>query len=165
MSHLPSHGWADYADATTSTTPIVLTPNSWTQLTNDGAGANTRTDYLPFGVSSLMHTPAGTLNLTELSRGDIIKVRNTFTITPNSNNARINLRYAMGLASPFYLDKDLGKLPNGSGQPTKFGLEIDIIYAGESDVRDNPVAIEVRSNKLASVVVSNTLISVIRKGF
>ena len=54
MTYIPNlNGFADYNDALTTVTPIVLTANTWTDITNDGLGSFTNLNSLPFGVTQL----------------------------------------------------------------------------------------------------------------
>ena len=86
-------GWADYADATTSVTPINLTQNVWTDLTNDKAGADTITTYKPpFVTGDLWNSASNSVNFSEIGVGRIVIVRNDFDITAGASNTRLDAR-------------------------------------------------------------------------
>ena len=86
-------GWADYADATTSVTPINLTQNVWTDLTNDKAGADTITTYKPpFVTGDLWNSASNSVNFSEIGVGRIVIIRNDFDITAGASNTRLDAR-------------------------------------------------------------------------
>jgi len=86
-------GWVDYEDSATSGTPINLTQNVWTDLTNDKAGSGTVTTYKPsFVTGDLWNSATNSLVFTELGSGKIMIVRNDFDITAGAANTRLDAR-------------------------------------------------------------------------
>ena len=86
-------GWVDYEDSATSGTPINLTQNVWTDLTNDKAGSGTVTTYKPsFVTGDLWSSATNSLIFTELGSGKIMIVRNDFDITAGAANTRLDAR-------------------------------------------------------------------------
>lgn len=86
-------GWADYEDATTAITPINLTQNDWTDLTNDKAGSNTITTYKPtYVVGDLWDSANNTINLSAIGVGKVLIVRNDFDVTTGASNTRLDAR-------------------------------------------------------------------------
>ena len=86
-------GWADYADATTSVTPISLTQNVWTDLTNDKAGADTITIYKPpFVTGDLWNSTSNSVDFSEIGVGKVLMVRNDFDVTAGASNTRLDAR-------------------------------------------------------------------------
>jgi len=86
-------GWVDYEDSATSGTPINLTQNVWTDLTNDKAGSGTVTTYKPsFVTGDLWNSATNSLVFTELGSGKIMIVRNDFDITAGASNTRLDAR-------------------------------------------------------------------------
>jgi len=157
-------GIVDYNDATTSVTPIALTTNTWTTITNDGAGAFTNTAYLPEGVTSLMDTATGEFDFSQLSLGDNAFVRNDFTVTPNTNNALLSLRYQLGASGASYtLETIIGRLDSGSGQPYRFSLTPQMIYMGDTNTKDNPVKLQIKLSSNGSVVNAGSSIGIVRR--
>ena len=60
-------GWVDYEDSATTTTPINLTQNVWTDLTNDKAGSGTITTYKPsFITGDLWNSASNSLDFSEV---------------------------------------------------------------------------------------------------
>ena len=156
------NGFIDYNDTGTSTTPITLVADTWTTVTNDGLGAFTNKTYPPAGVTELMDTSTGAFDPTELSFGDTMLIRNDFTITPSTNNTLLELRYQLGTGAGSYtLEKIINRLDSGSGIPYRFSLEPDLIYMGDSNTRDNPIALQVKLSGNGTLVNAGSAISVV----
>jgi hypothetical protein len=156
-------GFADYNDATTAGTPISLLRDTWTTITNDGAGAFSNTANLPYNITSLMDTSTGAIDVTELELGDAILIRNDFTITPNTNNALLSFRYQLGTGLGSYtLEKIVGRLDSGSGIPYRFSLTTDYIYMGDTNTRDNPIVLQVNLSSKGSLVNAGSVIQVVK---
>lgn len=86
-------GWVDYEDSATSGTPINLTQNVWTDLTNNKSGSGTVTTYKPsFVTGDLWDSSTNSLVFTELGSGKIMIVRNDFDITAGAANTRLDAR-------------------------------------------------------------------------
>jgi hypothetical protein len=86
-------GWAFYEDSATSATPINLTANVWTDLTNNKAGSGTITTYKPnFVTGDLWNSANNSLVFTEVGAGRIMIVRNDFDITAGASNTRLDAR-------------------------------------------------------------------------
>ena len=86
-------GWVFYEDSATTTTPINLTQNVWTDLTNDKAGSGTITTYKPsFVTGDLWNSANNSIVITEVGAGKIIIVRNDFDITAGASNTRLDAR-------------------------------------------------------------------------
>lgn len=158
------NGFADYNDLTTGSTPIALVADTWTDITNDGAGAFTNLDYLPTGVTRLMDTSNGIFLLDELDLGDIVNIRNDFTITPSTNNQLIRLRYVLGIGGAEYtLETTIGRLDSGSGIPYRFSLVPFLIYMGDDNTRLNPIKLQLTSTGNASVVNAGAVVGVTKR--
>ena len=95
------NGFIDYNDAATAVTPIALSANTWTTLTNDGLGAFTNKNYPPSGVTELYNTTSQEIDFSELDLGDAVFIRNDFTVTPNTNNTLLEFRYQLGIVDLF----------------------------------------------------------------
>jgi len=73
-------GFIDYNDASTSSTPVIISADVWTTIPNDGLGSFTNKNYKPQGVAELMDTSTGKIDPRELSLGDVIIIRNDFIL-------------------------------------------------------------------------------------
>lgn len=160
----PINGIADYNDAATSITPITLTADTWTTLTNDGAGTFTNEQFLPSGVTRMMDTANGQFLFDELNLGDSVTIRNDFTVTPSTNNQEISLRYVLGTGGAQYtLEKRLGRLDSGDSIPYRFSLESDMIYMGDLNTKDNPVTLQIRTSGGGTVVNAGTAFTIVKR--
>ncbi len=138
-------GFIDYNDTATSVTPLVLPDGVWVQLTNDGLGPFSNSRYCPHGISQLMYTPSGELDLRELGYGDCIWIRNDYAVTPDVDLATLQLRYILGAgANQYTLEKSVATLARGAGVVYRQTAETDFIYAGERNTKQNPIKIELK---------------------
>jgi hypothetical protein len=140
----------DYNDVTTKTTPITLTANTWTDITNDGAGAFTNKAYAPYGVTELLDTATGYLDFSELPLGAVAYIRKDFTITPNTNNTGVQFRYVLMIP----------RLDNGAGAEYRISLGVDMIYMGDTNTRDNPVKLQIKTDSDATLENAGIAISI-----
>lgn len=86
-------GFAFYEDATTSGTPINLSADTWTDLTNDKAGSGTLTTYKPSYITGdLWDSATNTIDLDEIPVGSVVLVRNDYDITAGAANTRMDSR-------------------------------------------------------------------------
>ena len=161
---LSFNGIADYNDTGTAITPIVLVSNTWTTITNNGQGEFTNLNYLPSGVTKLMNTSTGQFDFTELDLGDSCLIRNDFSVTPNTNNALLELRYQLGEGSGSYtLNTIIGRLDSGSGTPYRFSLQPQMIYMGESNTRDNLITLQIKLSTNGTAINAGSAIGVIKR--
>ena len=158
-----SGGVEDYNDAATASTPITLVGGVWTPLTNDGAGSFTNLTYAPGGITSLMDTSTGKIDPTELNLGDVIIIRNDFTVTPGTNNQVLELRYTLGTGGASYtLESRIFKMDSGGSVPYRTALSVDMIYMGDGNTRDNLIGIEIMTTGAGTVVNAGTAITLLR---
>jgi len=154
-------GFIDYNDASTAGNPVSMSSNTWTNIPNDGLGSFTNKNYKPLGVTELMDNTTGAIDTSELSLGDVIYIRNDFTITPTTNNTAIHFRYQLGTgAGTYYLETRLGRLDEGSGIPYRFSLGVHAIYMGDNNTLQNPIQPQVRCSGNASLVNAGSVIMV-----
>ena len=157
-------GFADYNDLATSTTPIALTANTWTDIPNDGAGPYTNLNFLPTGITTLLDTSTGYLDLTELELGDSVIIRNDFTVTPNGNRANLNFRYELGAGLGVYtLDYFVGRLDSGAGLQYRYNLYTHLIYLGDDNTRNNPIKLQLNLSKNGSFVNNGSAIQILKR--
>ena len=152
-------GFIDYNDASGR---FTISANTWTDLPNDGAGAYTNKAYAPDGVTELMDSSTGYIDPTQTTLGDVLLVRNDFTVNPNTNNALLEFRYSLGGGAGAYtLPTIIGRLDSGSGTDYRFTLRADKIYMGDDNTRLNPVKLQVRLSANATVTNAGTVITLI----
>ena len=157
-------GFADYNDASTTSSPVSLLAGVWTDIPNDGTGPYTNLSFLPDGVTNVLDTSTGYLDLSQLSLGDSIIIRNDFTVTPNVNRANLEFRYELGTGGGLYtLNYFVGRLDSGAGIPYRFNLYTHLIYLGDDNTRLNPVKLQLNCSKNATFKNSGTAIQILRK--
>ena len=162
--HGNGDGFIDYNDAATASTPITLLAGVWTTLTNDGLGSFSNDTYKPPGITRLLNVSTGAIDPTELRLGDVLHIRNDFTVTPSVNNTLLEFRYQLGTGGSTYtLQKTIGRLDSGSGIPYPFSALEDQIYMGDTNTRDNPIVIQIRCTSPATVINAGTVIQLERR--
>lgn len=156
-------GFIDYNDTTGD---ITLIADTWTTILNDGQGAFSNDTYKPIGVTELIDVSTGAIDASELSLGDTILVRNDFTITPSTNNAKLEFRYSLGTGGGAYtLERSLSRLDDGSGIPYRFSLRPDLIYMGDSNTLDNPIVLQVKLSTDGVLNNSGTVVQLIKGSY
>ena len=85
-------GFAYYVDTETSGTPINLTADTWTDLTNDKAGANTYSNLPSYISGDLWDSASNKIDTSKVGANKIILVRNDFDVTAGAANTRIDAR-------------------------------------------------------------------------
>lgn len=134
------HGYGNYADTSTLSTPLVLAPDVWISIPNDGLGSASQ-EQLPSGVTTLIKA-SGAIDISELNLDSEVYVRQDYEVTPSSNNSGLQFRYAFG-AGLFTLEQTLPRLDRGAGIPYKFSLVLDYFFSGAEIIKNNPVLIQV----------------------
>lgn len=160
-AHNIDQGFIDYNDVGTSSSPIALTVDTWTTITNDGSGAFTNKVYGPVGVSDLM-TSSGELDFSELPLGTAVLIRNDYTVVPAVNNTILDARYLLGTgAGEYALGSTVATLSHGSGQPYQFALNTSFLYMGDTNTRDNVGRFQLRTSYDATVTNAGSVIHVL----
>jgi hypothetical protein len=154
-----SFGFADYNDTATATTPIAVSANTWTALTNNKLGAKTLLK-LPAGVGTLWNSSTNRFDFSSLPLYTQLTGRFDLTITTSSNNQDVDLRALVAMSSAseyaFPLMTQVRFPTAGTHQLAVYNG----MYVGSNDVKNNPTAIQIRSNATASVKVNGWYITV-----
>lgn len=80
-------GFANYEDTATATTPIVLTADTWTTLTNNKQGAHTDENYKPAYITgSLWDSANSKIDFSEAPIGKVVLIKVDFQIVQTANN-------------------------------------------------------------------------------
>ncbi len=136
---------ASFIDYNHAGDPISLDADTWTDIPNDGAGAFSNNTYAPINVDELIDVTTGYINVSDLSLGDSILIRNDYSVNPNTNNSLLEFRYVLGNGGGEYtLEKTVGRLDSGSGKNYRFSLEPDLIYMGDDNTRLNPIKLQAK---------------------
>lgn len=151
-------GFMDYNDTTGS---VVVPADTWATIPNNGLGAFTNKTYPPHNVTELMDTSTGEIDPTELELGDVLWIRNDFTVTPQINNTSLDFRYVLGNGGGEYtLEQQLGRLDRGAGVGYRFSLRIDEIYMGDANTRDNLITLQIKCSGASTLVNAGSAITV-----
>lgn len=149
-----SHGFVDYNDAATGVTPISVSANTWTKLTNNKLGPNTKIDALPAGVTNIWNATANQFVFTELPLNTTMDGRFDVSVTTSSANQVVNLSAFVAIGSPsaFELPIMTSSLFKSAGTykiSTFTGM-----YIGSNDVKNNPTEIKIFSDAPCTVRVN-----------
>ena len=158
------NGFIDYNDLSTTTTPLQMVADTWTDIPNDGAGPFSNSLYTPDGVGILMDTTTGYLDFSQLVEGDVIQVRLDFKYTPNINNAFLECRYVLGDGAGEYpllvFEKQCGR---GSGRPYDAEKGSFMIYMGDPNTQNNSGKLQVRTSAAGTLINAGVAIQITRK--
>jgi len=153
-------GFFDYNDTSTTTTPVTLLPDTWTDVPNDGAGPFSNTAYAPEGVTSVMDNSTGYLEFSQLSLGDQVIIRNDFKVTPSTNNALLEVRYVLGQgAGEYELLFWSERLDSGSGSPYQRVISFPI-YMGDENTRGGEGKLQVKLSSNGTLVNAGSYINI-----
>jgi hypothetical protein len=145
-------GFADYADTSTSVTPISVSPSTWTKLTNNGAGPTTLRK-LPMGVTDLWNTSTSQFALAQLPLFSMVEIRVDIVLTTSSANQVGQLRASMAIG-----DAIAFQIPIGEFFFKTAGLHAVItsfpIYIGSDPVRTKPGELQIFSDASCTVKVN-----------
>ena len=156
-----SNGFIDYNDATGL---VAIVADTWTTIPNDGLGAFTNKAYKPNDVTEFMDVSNGSIDVSELTLGDAVLIRNDYVINPNTNNALLEFRYVLGQGANIYeLQSTIGRLDNGSGIDYRYSLKSDLIYMGDLNTKDNPIFLQVKLSTNGSLTNSGSVIQLIKR--
>jgi hypothetical protein len=150
-------GFIDYNDTTGD---LSVAADTWVNVPNNGEGAFTNTQYKPTGINNVLDVDTGFLDFSELSLGSQILVRNDFTITPNTNNALLEVRYLLGTGEGQYaLQFWSERLDNGSGIGYQRVISFPI-YMGDTNTRDNEGILQVKLSTTGTLNNSGSYIKI-----
>ena len=133
------------------------------KLLNDGLGANTKLDFMPFGITQLWDSVTNTLDFSELSVGDtcVISIDADIITTVVNQECEIFIIFNEGLADEFTINLSSKQLYKSIGA-NKFSDSAQL-YIGSDNIKDLPHTIYFKSDANADIDVNNLLLTVIRK--
>ena len=151
-------GFAFYQDQTTSTTPIVVSANTWIDLTNDKAGSDTLTTYKPNYVSGdLWNSANNTISINEIPNGKIVLLRTDFEYTENSSNQHFDARIYFP-----DINKELHFLHTELANKHLENHFVDTIqFYVDSNIKTSDVKIQIKASGSGTAVVNSFLITVL----
>lgn len=150
-----SGGWADYNNS--NTTAQNITAGSWTELTNNGLGAFTNEEFLPYYSDGLFDN--NEIDLNGLPLGTVLTIRYELTLNILSNNTdvlfRINAKDSDG-NSVYTSLFDYRTLKN-TGSLT--GVNFYELYVG-ANILNGSIALEVYSDHNITALWSGAFITI-----
>jgi len=153
-------GYADYNDYATQITPIAISPSTWTKLTNDTLGPQTRV-RLPADVTSIWNGTTSQFDLTELPIDTMLNLRIDLTITTSGANQTIKPRASMAIGgvSPFQIEGNEYFYKTAGAHKMLSAIPF---YVGSTDVKDFPAELQFHSDASCTVKVNGWFITVIK---
>lgn len=153
-------GIADYNDATTVVTPIVVTGGAGAvYLTNDGAGPNTYKNFKDADLTDVWDTSANEFDWTQLALGDAIDIRLDLDVVTTAVNQEVvvSLEMASGVGGSY----DIPFIDSIFKSPATYKLtRYSGIYMGNSFTLDNPAKFKISSDANATVVVNGWYVKI-----
>jgi len=152
-------GFAFYEDTATTTTPINLSVDTWTDLTNNKAGSSTFTSHKPSYVTGdLWDSANNVIDLSEIPEGKIVLIRNDFDVTSGSANTRLDARlyFPDTTKSVEFSHDDIAV----NGTEVRYSRTTQFYV--KNDIKTSGVKIQIKANKNnATARVEDFLITVI----
>ena len=159
-NELKNTGFIDYNDTTGD---VALTADTWTDVPNNGQGAFTNTLYKPEGITNLLDANTGYLDFSELSLGSELIIRNDFTVTPQTNNSLLQVRYVLGQGAGEYpLLFWSERLDSGSGIGYQ-RVPVFAIYMGDLNTQGGVGKLQVKLSTNGTLNNAGSYISAIIK--
>lgn len=152
-------GYGVYSDSATSTTPISVTAETWTNLTCDGQGFLTDESNLAARVDRLYDSGTNKFDFCKLNIGDSLLVRVSLSVIAASIDTDVELRlnfdtggYSFNLNLPQSVDRTVGT--------HKVNAIFDF-FLGTDEVRNADVIAQIKSTKDCSIEVHDFYITVL----
>ena len=151
-------GFAFYEDATTETTPIQVSADTWVDLTNDKAGSGTLTTYKPTYITGdLWDSATNTIDLDEIANGKVVVVRTDFEYTPDSSNQHVDARlYFSDISKELhFLHADLGSEHGAHHYVNTMQFYVD------SNIQTSDVKIQFQASGSGDLKVNGFMITIL----
>ena len=147
-------GWEYVSDKALEVTPIALTADTWTKITNDGSSSSTNRQMLPkdSGISRIYDLSDDTIRLNQVPVDGHLIFRIGVKFIPNVNNTTVKTRIAWTTQSgfTFYLESADALLNDGAGIEYEKQFVLPF-YVGNENSQQGSGIIEVRADATASV--------------
>jgi hypothetical protein len=157
-----ANGFVDYNDAATGITPISVSPSTWTKLTNDKAGPNTKIDALPSLVTNLWNTSTNQLVLTELPLNSMVIARADMIVTTTTANQVVKFRASLGIGSGSAFTIETSEMHFKSSGAKTMALPMSF-YIGSAAIRTNPGEFQLWSDASCTVRVNGWYIAIMKQ--
>lgn len=145
-------GWADYNDVATIASPIALTlADTDYKLTNDGAGANTRSDFQITAHGDIWDVVADQFNFSSLKVGDLVTIRSDITMHSSgpTRDFRTTLVLGVGSGTEVELPVAVHSFKTAGDHRRTVIAEF---YIGAAFVQTNPAELRIQSDNTGDTV-------------
>jgi len=150
-------GFANYEDLATITTPIVLTADTWTNLTNDKQGPHTTEVYKPAYVTgSLWNTAASKIDFTEVPIGKVVLLKVDFQIVQTANNTILECQIVGGGHTMQVLTTEM----KSSGDDHHYSVT-NMVWVEDAAMQTAGMNVQLRTSNNSQVEVHNIMITII----
>lgn len=150
-------GFANYEDLATITTPIVLTANVWTNITNDKLGPHTTEVYKPAYVTgSLWNTAASKIDFTEVPIGKVVLLKVDFQIVQTANNTILECQIVGGGHTMQILTTEM-KFQNDDHHYSVTNM----VWVEDAAMQTAGMNVQLRTSNNSQVEVHNIMITII----
>lgn len=160
--YLNAIGTFHYADLATQTTPINVTANTETLLTNDALGEYTSITNAPYGVPTVYNATNNEFDFSALAVGDLVHIRPDLLIDLVGTNTsyEIYMKFAIGTASEWVLNLSTSERKSADEFKKNAYLGFDI---ANEDTRTAPAKMFIKTDAAATVKVNGYYLEVLRK--
>lgn len=152
------HGWVDYNDTATQSSPLSVLPNTPKKLTNDTLGQYTNKAYESKYITDIWNPVTNQFDFNDLQIGDTVDARVELDLTTTTNNqtARIEFKFGVGDPSAYTI---VASSPFEYKATDTYRIHaITSFYIGNELTRSNPAEIYIVSDDHASVKVGGFFI-------
>jgi hypothetical protein len=150
-------GFANYEDLATITTPIVLTADTWTNLTNDKQGDHTTEVYKPAYVTgSLWNTAASKIDFTEVPIGKVVLLKVDFQIVQTANNTILECQIVGGGHTMQVLTTEM----KSSGDDHHYSVT-NMLWVEDAAMQTAGTNIQLKTSNNSQVEVHNIMITIL----
>ena len=160
--YLNAVGSFHYSDDATQTTPISVMSGVEAKLTNDTLGIYTNVSNAPFGVSTLWNPSTNQFDFSQLTVGDLVKIRPDLNIDLIGTNTsyQLYMKMAIGSATPWTL-----VLSNSERKSTSEFNDVNLISfdIANEETKDFPAELYILTDAGATVKVNGWYLEVVRK--
>ena len=150
-------GFANYEDLATITTPIVLTADTWTNLTNDKQGDHTTEVYKPAYVTgSLWNAAASKIDFTEVPIGKVVLIKVDFQIVQTANNTILECQIVGGGHTMQVLTTEM----KSSGDDHHYSVT-NMVWVEDAAMQTAGMNVQLRTSNNSQVEVHNIMVTIL----
>lgn len=140
-----AHGFFDYNDLATATTPISVTGGAgFVYLTNDELGAFTNKNFPPPNVSDIWNATTQEFDFSALPLGSKVDIRLDLTVTTASPNTQVDSALQLGIGNAPYIVQWEDIFEKSAGAHRL--VNSNFIYIGDTNTQNFPAKFEIEAD-------------------